>query len=88
MPDFQKALDALKRIPTPLLRWYDAGAVSYTHLDVYKRQVEGDIFSWDYEITDAAGEPVAHLSKELLRLTDTYVLEFPDPCLLYTSYFY
>ena len=26
MPDFQKDLDALKRIPTPLLRWYDAGA--------------------------------------------------------------
>ncbi len=48
-------------------------------LDCNGWRVEGDIFSWDYEITDAAGEPVAHLSKELLRLTDTYVLEFPDP---------
>lgn len=26
MPDFQKDLEALNRIPAPLLRWYDAGA--------------------------------------------------------------
>ncbi|MBC5582257.1 LURP-one-related family protein [Anaerofilum sp. BX8] len=48
-------------------------------LDCNGWRVEGDIFSWEYQITDAAGEAVAHLSKELLHLTDTYVLEFPDP---------
>lgn len=42
-------------------------------------RVEGDFFAWEYEITDAAGRQVAHLSKELFRMTDTYVMEFEDP---------
>lgn len=41
-------------------------------------EVSGDLFEWDYDITGAAGEVVAHLSKELLRFTDTYVLDIAD----------
>ena len=42
-------------------------------------QVEGDLFGWDYQITGASGAPVATVSKELFRLTDTYVIDVNDP---------
>lgn len=48
-------------------------------LDCNGWQVEGNLFEWDYSITDANGEAVAYLSKELLHFTDTYVLEILDP---------
>lgn len=48
-------------------------------LDCNGWQVQGDLFEWDYDITDAYGAPVAHLSKELLHFTDTYVLDIEDP---------
>ncbi len=41
--------------------------------------VDGDFLEWDYTITDAAGRQVAVVSKELLHLTDTYVLDVRDP---------
>ena len=34
---------------------------------------------WDYRITGPGGQLVASVSKELLRLTDTYVIEVNDP---------
>lgn len=42
-------------------------------------QVEGDFFEWDYAIQTAQGAPVATVSKELFRWTDTYVIDVNDP---------
>ena len=42
-------------------------------------QVQGDFLEWEYDIVDAAGGLVAHLSKEVFRLTDTYLLDIVDP---------
>ncbi len=41
-------------------------------------QVEGDMFGWDYRIIDENDNTVASISKELFRLTDTYVIDVPD----------
>ena len=38
-------------------------------------QIEGDIFECDYSITDSRGGLVATASKELFRLSDTYVID-------------
>lgn len=37
--------------------------------------VDGDFFEWDYQILDGAGALVADVSKELFRMTDTYVID-------------
>lgn len=37
--------------------------------------VEGDLWEWDYRITDRGGNTVASISKELFRMTDTYVID-------------
>ena len=42
-------------------------------------QIEGDFFEWDYDIRDRAGVKIATISKELFRLTDTYVIDVPNP---------
>lgn len=42
-------------------------------------RVEGDFWGWDYRVLDAAGDPVAAISKELFRWGDTYVIDIPDP---------
>lgn len=41
--------------------------------------VEGDLFGWDYTVTAPHGGLVATVSKELLHLTDTYVLDIVRP---------
>ena len=33
---------------------------------------------WDYNILDASGRPVASISKEILKWTDTYVLDIAE----------
>ena len=33
---------------------------------------------WDYNIIDASGRPVASISKEILKWTDTYVLDIAE----------
>lgn len=38
----------------------------------------GDFFGWNYSVETASGECVAAVSKELFRLTDTYVIDVPD----------
>lgn len=48
-------------------------------LDCLGWQVQGDLFEWDYAITDPAGCQVASLSKQLLNWTDTYVLDIAQP---------
>ncbi len=42
-------------------------------------QVDGDLFQWDYRITDSAGRPVATVSKALMNWTDTYVIDVVNP---------
>ena len=41
--------------------------------------VDGDPLGWDYSVTDRDGNLIMSVSKELLRLTDTYVLDIVDP---------
>lgn len=40
--------------------------------------VNGDFFEWDYTITGVLGEKIATVSKELLNLTDTYVIDLRE----------
>lgn len=40
--------------------------------------MEGDFFEWDYRIMDRSGRCVATVSKEIFRLTDTYVIDVRD----------
>lgn len=42
-------------------------------------QVKGNWFEWDYQILNSSGGAVANVSKELLRLTDTYVIDVYNP---------
>lgn len=42
-------------------------------------QIEGDLFEWDYQIRDQSGQEIATISKELFRLTDTYVIDVSEP---------
>ncbi len=41
--------------------------------------VDGDFPGWDYRIINTSGQQVASVSKELLHLTDTYVIDVRDP---------
>ena len=41
--------------------------------------IEGDWMGWDYTIEDASGSTVAVVSKELFRLTDTYMIDVRNP---------
>ena len=47
-------------------------------LDFNDWEISGNIMGWDYTITDG-GEPVATIGKQLLRLTDTYVIDVFRP---------
>ncbi len=49
------------------------------NIDFNGWQVSGDIFEWDYTITDASGKTVANVSKELFNFTDTYVIDVAEP---------
>lgn len=42
-------------------------------------QVEGNWFEWDYDILDASGQIIAHISKEPMHWTDTYVIDVQNP---------
>ena len=42
-------------------------------------QVNGEFLEWDYEIIDGAGCHIATISKELFRMTDTYVIDVVRP---------
>ena len=42
-------------------------------------QVDGDFMEWEYRVISPRGQPVMTASKELFRLTDTYVLDIVDP---------
>ena len=42
-------------------------------------QVTGNWVEWEYDVQDYNGLPIAHLSKELWNLTDTYMIDVADP---------
>ena len=48
-------------------------------LDFNGWQVRGSFWEWDYTITDAYGETVAAVSKELWNWTDTYSIDVVSP---------
>ena len=49
------------------------------HIEPCGWQAEGNFVGWDYEIRDREGGIIAQISKELLHLTDTYVIDVEDP---------
>lgn len=49
------------------------------HIDCNGWQVEGSFWEWDYTIRASYGEVIAKISKEVFRLTDTYVIDVSDP---------
>ena len=49
------------------------------NIDCNGWDIEGDFWEWDYEILNAAGEPLATISKQLFNWTDTYVIDVYNP---------
>lgn len=47
-------------------------------LDMRDWQIEGDVFGWDYSVTDSRANTVASVSKELFNFTDTYIINIPE----------
>ncbi|MDD6022935.1 MAG: LURP-one-related family protein [Oscillospiraceae bacterium] len=45
------------------------------HIDCCGWDVEGSFLEWDYAITGPRGEEIARITKELFRMTDTYVID-------------
>ena len=41
--------------------------------------IEGDWLGWNYSIVDESGAVVAEIGKEIWHMTDTYVIDVPDP---------
>ena len=41
--------------------------------------IDGNLFEWDYSIIGPRGELIATISKQLLRWTDTYVIDVVNP---------
>ena len=44
-------------------------------LDYLNWSIEGEIMEWNYDIYDENHQRVAKIDKELLHLTDTYILD-------------
>ena len=49
------------------------------HIDCRGWEIQGSFTEWDYTVTGPNGDVVATVYKELLRLTDTYVIDVADP---------
>ena len=64
-------MGTLSRKFTPFHPSYD--------IDFNGWKVDGDFLEWDYTIVGDMGGPIATISKELLRWTDTYVIDVVDP---------
>ena len=47
-------------------------------IDYMNWSVKGDILEWDYDVNDENGSLIAHISKEILNLTDTYCIDVED----------
>ncbi|MCD8118684.1 MAG: LURP-one-related family protein [Lachnospiraceae bacterium] len=48
------------------------------HVECRNWSVNGDVFGWDYDVLEQ-NRTVAHISKELFRWGDTYVINFARP---------
>ena len=49
------------------------------NIDFNGWHIKGNFFEWDYTILGAGGNTVATISKQLLRWTDTYVIDVANP---------
>ncbi len=49
------------------------------NIDYNGWHIEGDFFEWDYTVVSQYSEEIATISKEVLRLTDTYVVDVANP---------
>ena len=49
------------------------------NIDCNDWHIEGDWTEWNYSVMDSAGNQVATVSKELWKLTDTYVIDVHNP---------
>lgn len=49
------------------------------NIDYMGWQVDGNIMGWNYSIVDAFGREIATVSKQLWKLTDTYVMDIYSP---------
>lgn len=52
---------------------------NHYNIDCNGWSVDGNFLGWDYSIVDSGGNAVASISKELLHLTDTYVIDVVNP---------
>jgi len=48
------------------------------NIDCNGWRINGDVFEWDYTIRDFKGYNVAIVTKELWKLTDTYIIDVND----------
>ena len=49
------------------------------NIDFNGWHIDGSFMEWDYTIVDSHGNKIAEISKELLRMTYTYVLDISKP---------
>lgn len=49
------------------------------NIDFNSWHIDGQFLEWNYTIRDASGCIAAVISKELLHLTDTYIIDVPRP---------
>ena len=49
------------------------------NIDCNGWHIEGDWTAWNYSVMDSAGNQIATVSKELWKLTDTYVIDVHNP---------
>lgn len=49
------------------------------NIDFNGWHIDGSFMEWDYTIVDSHGNKIAEISKELLRMTDTYILDISKP---------
>lgn len=49
-------------------------------LDCNNWMIEGDIFQWNYQISNGLGGMVATAEKKIWNFTDTYEISVLDPC--------
>lgn len=49
------------------------------HINFNGWHIKGNLFEWDYTILGSNGNTVATISKQLLRWTDTYVIDVINP---------
>lgn len=48
------------------------------NIDYNGWHIEGDFFEWDYSILSQGGQNIATVSKQLFKLTDTYIIDVND----------